>query len=213
MMVKLTTAFKERNRTAILFLAGDLAHYLGDAQMPLHTALNHDGQLTNQRGIHAFWETQIPELFGDSYNFHVDDATYINDITAETWKIIKRSHELEDTLLLTEKKLRASFPADEVYKKDSAGKIVKTPFGQSEFSYAYAKAYHEALNGMVESQLRHGIQDVANYWYTAWVNAGKPDLSTLDAQSLTDRNKKNLKNDYRAWQKGKLTDFQSATEF
>lgn len=40
----------------ILFLAGDLGHYLGDAQMPLHTSLNHNGQLTGQTGIHAFFE-------------------------------------------------------------------------------------------------------------------------------------------------------------
>ena len=50
MQTKLTTAFKERRKDAILFLAGDIAHYIADAYMPLHTSLNHDGQLTDQRG-------------------------------------------------------------------------------------------------------------------------------------------------------------------
>lgn len=49
MMAKLTTAFKEKRKTEILFLAADLGHYLGDAHMPLHTSANHDGQMTNQK--------------------------------------------------------------------------------------------------------------------------------------------------------------------
>ena len=47
---KLTKAFKAGRKTEILFLAADLGHYIGDAHMPLHTALNHDGQLTGQKG-------------------------------------------------------------------------------------------------------------------------------------------------------------------
>ena len=65
MMEKLTAAFRNNRRNEILFLAGDLGHYIGDAHMPLHTSSNHDGQLTNQKGIHSFWESQLPEYFGD----------------------------------------------------------------------------------------------------------------------------------------------------
>src|ERR1017187_7884777 len=39
---KLTKAFKEKRKTEILFIAADLGHYLGDAHMPLHTAVNHE---------------------------------------------------------------------------------------------------------------------------------------------------------------------------
>src|ERR1700722_18638373 len=40
---KLTTAFRNKRSAEILFLAADLGHYIGDAYMPLHTSLNHDG--------------------------------------------------------------------------------------------------------------------------------------------------------------------------
>jgi hypothetical protein len=212
-MVKLTKAFKEKQKTAILFFAADLAHYLGDANMPLHTSINHDGQFTNQKGIHAFWESQLPELFGDSYNFHVDDAKYINDVTAETWNIIRHTHQLADTLLLTEKNVRDTFPKNKIYETDNSGNIIKNAFGQAQHSYAYAEAYHKALNGMVEKQLRNSIQGVANFWYTAWVNAGKPDLSDLDPASLTQQNSRQLKKDYRLYQQGKLNGFKATTEF
>ena len=212
-MAKLTKAFKARQKTEILFLAGDLGHYLGDATMPLHTSVNYDGQFTNQKGIHSFWESQLPEIFGDSYNFRVKDAVYINDITAETWKIIKHTHQLADTLLLVEREVKDTFPKDKIYKKDDNGSTIKNSYGQPIHSYEYAAAYHKALNGMVENQMREAIQNVANYWYTAWVNAGKPDIGSLDPESLTNQNKKQYKKDYRAWLKGRLNGFKTSNEF
>ena len=53
----------------------------------------------------------------------------------------------------------------------------------------------------------------ANFWYTAWVNAGKPDLKSLDDEGLTKRNKSNYKKDIKAWEKGKLTVLKVETEF
>jgi len=190
MMVKLTKAFHDKNKSEILFLAGDLAHYIADAHMPLHTTVNHDGQLTGQKGIHAFWESQLPEKFGDSYNLYTGKAVYLKNIQKEIWRIIEHSHKLVDTVLLTEKKLFQSYEADEVYEKDSKGVLIKNKYNQTKHSYAYAKAYHEKLNGMIEHQMRSSIAATANFWYTAWVNAGRPDLKGLDPRSLTERNKK-----------------------
>lgn len=213
MMEKLTKAFKDKRKTEILFLAADLGHYLADANMPLHTSLNHDGQLTNQKGIHGFWESQLPELFGNSYNFNVPQAVYISDITAETWSIIKHSHSLADTLLGTEKKLKASFPNDKIYNTDSSGQVIKNKFGQPVHSLEYAKAFHTALEGMVQKQVRHSITDIANFWYTAWVNAGKPDLNSLDDPSLTKSNRKKYKQEMKAIQKNRLFGFKTDNEY
>ena len=209
---KLTKAFKNKNRTEILFLAADLAHYIADAYMPLHTSSNHDGQLTNQKGIHSFWESQLPELFGDIYNFYTGDAKFIDNITDETWSIIKHSHQLADTLLLTEKKVHVSFSKEKVYNTDADKKIIKNQYNQPVHTLEYSKAFHEALNGMVEKQMRGAIAATANYWYTAWVNAGKPDLTSLDSDDLTNRNKKYLKEDMKAWTKGKITNLKIQNE-
>lgn len=40
-----------------LQLAGAMSHYIGDLSQPLHVTVNYDGQLTNQKGIHKFFET------------------------------------------------------------------------------------------------------------------------------------------------------------
>ena len=212
-MEKLTKSFKEKRKTEILFLSADLGHYIGDANMPLHTALNHNGQLTGQKGIHALWESQIPELFGGKYNLCTGKATYIDDITKETWRMIATAHALADTLLATERNLKSTFPTDKIYLLDSAGNIVKNKFREPVHSYAYAKKYHELLNGMVEKQLRGAIAATANFWYTAWVNAGKPNLVDMDPGVLTQRNAINYQKDKKLWQTGKVFGFKPDKEF
>ncbi len=213
LMEKLTKAFREKKKTEILFIAADLGHYLGDAHMPLHTSANYDGQKTDQKGIHALWESRLPEMFGTDYNYNTADAKFVDDISKETWRIIFDSHKLIDTLLMTDKELRKKFGEDKIYKMDASGKVAKSKFGQTVFSDEYASQLHVALKGMVEKQMRASIIDVSNFWYTAWVNAGKPDLSNLDPSDLTKRNTKQLKQELKLWKKGKLFGVESEKEF
>jgi hypothetical protein len=212
-MGKLTKAFKEKKKTEILFLASDLGHYLGDASMPLHTSSNHDGQLTNQKGIHALWESRLPELFGKNYNYFTGEAKMIDDVHKEVWRIILSTHNLADTVLITDRELKKKFADDKIYKTDASGKIKKNKYSQPVFSDDYAKAFHEALNGMVEKQMRASISITANFWYTAWVNAGKPDLSSLDPSDLTKQNAKLFKKELKLWKQGNLFGIESEKEF
>jgi hypothetical protein len=204
MMVKLTKAFKEKRKTEILFIAADLGHYIGDAHMPLHTSDNHDGQNTNQNGIHSLWESRLPELFAKDYKFHVEEAKYIDDVNQATWDIMDDTHSLVAPLLAADKKLRTATPEDKIFVMDEAGNVKKNRYNGVIYSDEYARQFHTELNGMVEKQMKKAIALTASFWYTAWVNAGKPDLSELDAAALTKRNKKALNNDLRLWKKGDL---------
>ena len=208
---KLTTAFTRKNRSEILFLSAELGHYVGDAHMPLHTASNYDGQLTNQRGVHALWESSLPEMFGNYYNFNTGEAKYIDDITSETWRIIKQSHSLEDTLLNAEKQVRERFSPDQLYKKDANGKNILS-YNQPVYSDEYQKTFHNGLHGMVERQMRLSVADVSNYWYTAWVNGGKPNLNEMDDPALTQSNRKKFRKEFKAYSKGRLLNMRSTGE-
>lgn len=213
MMEKLTRAFQNKDKSQILFLSGDLAHYIADANMPLHTSSNHDGQLTDQKGIHSFWESRIPELFGRRYNFKITSAEYINDISAETWAIIKNSHSLVAPLLLTDKTTKANFDIEKRYKKDENGKLILNKYKQKIQSDEYAEAFHNALNGMVENQMRHAIKDVSNFWYTAWVNGGKPNLTAMDSKEITKHNTKQMRKETKLLEKkGRLFGLDSGKE-
>jgi hypothetical protein len=148
-----------------------MGHYLGDAHVPLHTTRNYNGQLSNQVGIHAFWESRIPELFADErYDFWVGTAQYFHDPEAFFWQTVLNSHHLVDSVLHIEQRLSKFFPAAQQYAwEEKNGQSIRTQSRQ------YAAAYEQALDGMVEAQMQKAIRALASAWYTAWVDAGKPD--------------------------------------
>jgi hypothetical protein len=207
---KLTNAFKRKNKSEILFIAADLSHYIGDANQPLHTTSNYNGQLTDQKGVHSLWESSLPQMFGSSYNFKTAPAKYIPNLAEESWRIIKHSHSLVDTLLAIDREVRKNFTPETMYKKDANGKTAMF-YNSPVFSDEYARQFNKALGGMVENQLRLSIYDVACFWYTAWVNAGSPNLISLDDPHLTKQNRKNYKLELKAWEKGKLLNLSNAT--
>lgn len=171
---QLVNAFKDRDSMRILSRSTYLGHYLGDAHVPLHTTENHNGQLTNQTGIHGFWESRLPELFSERYNFVVGRAVYIEDPLKEAWKIIQHTHGLVDSTLKLEAELNNTFPS---WRKYSYSKR-KGQLGK-QYSFEYSNTYHHRLNHMVEKQMRAAVLATGSYWYSAWVDAGQPNLENM----------------------------------
>lgn len=169
-------AFKTNNVEQILHYSADLGHYVADAHVPLHTTVNYNGKLTNQKGIHGFWESRIPELKADSYDYWVGRAQYIEKPTDLVWKIIEESHMAVDSVLGFERQLSARFEADKKYSFQKRGRsTVKV------YSLEYTNEYNDMLDGMVERRMRQAIHITGSLWYTAWVNAGKPVLSNVSS--------------------------------
>lgn len=168
---QLVNAFKEKNAKRILRISADLGHYIADAHSPLHTTKNYNGQLTDQEGIHAFWESRLPELYAENYNFFVGRAQYIHSPLLKAWEIIEHSFSLTDSLLRIEKQLSKELSPDQKYIFENRNNILVRTQSQT-----YSKAYHSALNGMVETQMRSSIITLSSFWYSAWVDAGQPNL-------------------------------------
>lgn len=176
---RLSKAFREKDLAAIIRTSADLGHYVGDAHVPLHTTENYNGQLTGQRGIHGFWESRLPELYAEEYDFFVGRAYYIEDLRSEIWKAIYESHMALDSVLSFEKALTENFPEDKKYSYESRNNVVVR-----NYSRPYAFAYHQKLSGQVERRMRRSIRRLGAFWYTAWKNAGSPDLKDLMKQKL-----------------------------
>lgn len=175
MLEKLTLAFKQQDEGRLLRYISEFGHYVSDAHVPLHTTKNYNGQLTGQVGIHAFWESRIPELMAEStYDFFVGQAEYIENPRDYIWDIIINTHGHLDSVLAIEKRLSETFPEDRQFCYDE--RLSRTVRIQCE---EYAKAYSEAMGSMVEDQMRKSIHAIGSLWYTAWVNAGQPDLNTI----------------------------------
>ena len=170
----LTAAFQQKDACRILKLSADIGHYIADANVPLHTSENYNGQLTGQEGIHGLWETRLPELFSDSYGFFTGRAAYIKDPQQRAWEAIICAHKAVNEVLALEKQLSREYPAMKQYSFEQRGSTL-----QKVYSIAYSQAYHELLDGQVERQIRASVKMVGDFWLTCWVDAGQPDLDTL----------------------------------
>jgi len=174
MKYQLTKAFQEKDTWKILKLSAEMGHYIADSNVPLHTTSNYIGQKTNQVGIHAFWESRLPELFAKHYDFFVGPAQYVESPSKRIWLNITQANSCLDSVLLMEKRLsRTTSEAQRYVIEEKNGQNVKT------YARLYSQKYHQLLNNQVERQMRRSIKMIGDFWFTCWVDAGQPDLGTL----------------------------------
>lgn len=197
MYYRLVEAFREKNVDRILRLSADIGHYIADAHVPLHATLNYNGQLTGQHGIHSLLESRIPELFNEQYDFVVGPAQLFENPLNRIWEVVLQSGAAVDTVLAMEMQVRNEIPEAERQVLESRGnRQVKV------YSREYAGRYHDLLNGLVERRMRASILAVGAFWYTAWVEAGQPDLSSLTGEPLSQADSLRLINESLLYRQG-----------
>ncbi|RYY89484.1 MAG: hypothetical protein EOO15_06110 [Chitinophagaceae bacterium] len=175
MKERLTEAMRNGNKDSVLFYAADLAHYIEDAHVPLHTTNNHDGQRTGQKGMHSLWESTIPEIELTGYNlYEKHQAQYLKKPAEAIWGAVRGAHALLPQLFEAERETSKSFTDSTKYR-------VQMRNGRESRSYssAFAKAYARNLGSTINKQLLASAHMVADFWYTCWVDAGKPKLENL----------------------------------
>lgn len=173
MQANLTRAFESKDVEKILKISAEMGHYIADATVPLHTTENYNGQLTGQKGIHAFWETQIPEFLLESdFNLWADQAIYIRSIEQYYWKIVLESHQLVPEVLEQERVVRMQFAKAEQYCYEwRNNQLAKMNCRE------LILAFYDALKGQVDERMRFAITAIASSWLTAWTDAGQPELT------------------------------------
>ncbi|MEO6251774.1 MAG: zinc dependent phospholipase C family protein [Ferruginibacter sp.] len=198
MLHRLTDAFKAKNFSLIMKYAAEMGHYIADAHVPLHASSNHNGQLTNQKGIHGFWESRVPELLAEKeFDFFIGKAEYIQNPGDFIWKRVLESAKAADSVLSYERELTLKFPDDQKYSfEERNGKTIR------QYSSAFTIAYNKKLDGMIERRMRQSIYGIASFWYTAWVNAGQPDLKQLVTQKFSEADIKEFENLNKQWNSG-----------
>jgi hypothetical protein len=196
MYFRLISAFRKGDIPYILKTSADIGHYIADAHVPLHTTENYNGQMTNQKGIHGFWESRLPELYAEDYDYFVGKAQMVEDPLETIWKAVENSHNAVDSVLEFEAALNESFPSDRKYAFEERGRsTVKV------YSRDYSAEYHVMLDDMVERRMRASIITIGSFWYSAWVEAGQPSLGgEIDPKDWDEieEEKKQLEAEYRA---------------
>ena len=155
---KLVEAFTQKasySRDNIKYFSAFLAHYLSDAQVPFHAALNHDGQLTGQWGIHSRFETETFERYRGSLT-----------VTPKPNVAVKSARDFAfDSLVASFSHVQAILDAD---KAAVANRDL--------YDDAYFAAFFGKVKPILEQRLADSITSVASAITAAWDEAGRPAL-------------------------------------
>lgn len=168
---KLQWAFEHQNIEAILRYSADLGHYAADANVPLHTHSNYNGQFSQQWGIHALWETELPFYFQDSLKSMETVAHTIYDIPLYMHQRIQAAHSLVPQTLEGERLARKA-----VAKPAQFAFVWQGRSRKKMASWTFAQSYAQWVLQSILDQYSASVSSVASLWFTAWVMAGEPPL-------------------------------------
>jgi hypothetical protein len=174
MYYRLKEAFETKDINKILKYSADIGHYIADAHVPLHSTSNYNGQKTGQNGIHGLWDSRVLELFSEEYDYIVGRANYINQVQEYMWEEMTGSYQAVDSVLLFEKQISQEMGDDAKYTFEQRGTTTIR-----KYSKEFCRRYHDRLGDQVERRIRASILSISSIWYTAWVDAGMPDLDAL----------------------------------
>jgi len=135
--------------------AAAAAHYIQDAHQPLHASNNYDGQLTQQNGIHARFETALFERMGSKLTVTPGRVSAISNPRDAAFEVLLASYQLVDELLKADR--------DSVAGKDS--------YDDEYFDRLFAR-----VRPMMEKRLADSVTATASVIVGAWEQAGKPAL-------------------------------------
>lgn len=157
-MDSLTAQLKRGDWNASYQTAADIGHYVADPHQPLHAAVNYDGKLTGNNGIHSRYESTMLNNFQGQISVTKDSVTYIEDIYGFAFDYILKSNSLIDS----------------IFHADNAAKAVTN----GSYSTQYYDILWQRLGDMTKAQIQSATIDLASLWYTAWVNAGLLSMPT-----------------------------------
>lgn len=140
----------------VAFHAAVLAHYVADAHVPFHAVLNYDGQLTNQHGIHARFETELHRRY----------AARLVIAPVARPPVTNPRDFVFDALM-------SGFPlASDLLAADLAA------IGEGDtYDDAYFERFFERARPVLEQRIAAAIAGVAAVIAGAWEEAGRPDLT------------------------------------
>ena len=197
----LTEAFRMRDTVTIVKYSAELSHYVGDAFVPLHTTINYDGQLTDQKGLHSLWESQLPERFINDYKLVGEPAKYVKDPVAAIWGVLQESYgfvgETFDRATKIEKVMKPDVRFTFTHRQGKTSR---------RYSDAFADAYDKTVGGMVNYRLKGAPSLISSLWLTAWQDGGKPNLNELMTPNKTTKEEKEkLATELTAWNRNTLS--------
>ena len=152
---KLTEAMKAGKWDEARLDAAILANYVAEAHDPFNTTDNFDGRLSAQPGINERFGTALIDRYSSFFPMRPNDAVFVSDPTDRAFEACLSSHSWLETILLADRNARR---------------------GESSFNDEYYDRFYNQAAAILIRQLSDAATDVGSFWFTAWKNAGSPQL-------------------------------------
>jgi hypothetical protein len=148
--------------------AADLGHYVGDAHQPLHATKDYDGRssIAGSNGVHSRYETGMINAYQTAIIIRPDSVHFIASPIDFMFGIVYQSNSYVDSIYIAD-----------VYARQVSG-------GQT--SQMYYDTLWSRCKGFTQLQFQRATVDYADLLYTAWVNAGSPDLTDVPQFSMSE---------------------------
>ena len=153
--LRLTKAMKAGNWEEVKLDAAALAHYVADAHDPLHTTQNFDGQMTLQTGLLARFDIHLFDRYSKFFIMHPENAEKIDDPTEYAFQTCLASNVWVNLIIWSDLRARE---------------------GLTDYNDEYYDRFYNQVGPTVVHEINAAAHDAGSYWYTAWLNAGRPQL-------------------------------------
>ena len=152
---RLVEAFKSGDKHQILTAADAVAILAADLNNPLALTENFDGQKTDQPGLSKRFTAQLPESMEGHLKLNPEAARLLENPRDYVMGTMVRNHVWVDNIL---------------YADDLAHR------GKSSYGGAFFEAFELRAGRLLGEILSDAAADVGSFWYTAWTEAGRPEL-------------------------------------
>jgi hypothetical protein len=142
-------------RDNVKLFSAVLAHYVADSFQPFHACLNYDGQLTNQQGIHARFESDLFDRYQDKLHITPGPIAIIPNAREFVFATLADSFQQVEPVLAADRE------------------AVK---GRTQYDDGYFLALYEKTGPIMEKRMSGAMSAVASLITSAWTEAGKPPL-------------------------------------
>jgi len=152
---KLTDAMRNGKWEDVKLYAAVLASYVAAAHDPFNTTDNMDGHLSAQKGINERFGTSLVDRYSSFFFMRPNDAVFIADPTDHAFEACLSSHSWLETILYADREARR---------------------GLNAYTDEYYDHFYNQAGAVLIRQISDAATDVGSYWFTAWRNAGQPQL-------------------------------------
>jgi hypothetical protein len=153
---KLVEAFKAKDKNQILAESDRLAGFVTDLHNPLALTENADGQKTGQHGLWVRFSVRLPEALQKQLKLSPDAARFLDDPKDYVFATIAAIYVWVDNL---------------IYFEDLAKR------GHSGYTEIYYDFLAMRAKNPLQDRLSEAATAVGSYWYSAWTDAGRPELN------------------------------------